>query len=522
MGIIYLIFYFSVLISACASTQFDENKNIFKNSSEASGFLSKSSSLVQNYEKLIFEQIDFEKSSRNLNVTNTTDSPKWIDTKGTSPAQAYICIATLIIYGFLLILSWKKDKKEAKEESELIIKKKGTPIKLEVTKKYIENTKEFRSFSIIFEDKNKLMEKKIFDLGETERENSQENENKESETNYERKIENASNNSNIKVDKSDYKENDQEIIYENENIEEKSNENLNDPQNKENLGRNLDTQNQNEMNEDIEGNVSLSFLAPDEVYIYKQETKKDEKLTYSLFLTKKSEDKPKTSWKVKVKKHHSLLSIFYYKNPRRTRLFFVTLYTLVLIGQMLFIGLFYLNTHTSTVKTVKDTNTSDQKKKPKTLDYGADDFFIMLFCVFVMLVIMIIIDLMCLEREIKENMSADYSNKIRKTNFRWRIAGLVICWGLIGLFCWVIIQLCNDYEKSISMVWLTSTLISYAIKICIFSFFENDLVAWLASLPEKLRKYFERKHEMEDQEIDDNNEAVKDKKKYNEQVEEIA
>ncbi|CAG9333801.1 unnamed protein product [Blepharisma stoltei] len=410
----------------------------------------------------------------NSNIGDTINVSAWNSLNESNAIGLYFGIATLIIYIILAIFTYKKDKKEEKIEEEIRKKLKGIPKKLErVINKFNEDPKtEYMSEKgqKVTNSKSPILccKKKMEDCND--------------EFNDE-----ALQTSCSKPPKKDYQA---------KNCEAKE---LTEPYHKEDKSAEIKNpfwkccrKKQNYKNDPKD--QSEAFDEPDEVYVY---SFTDEIRSESTETEQIKETKIRKLFGV-ISEKHELFNILLTRVPQNPSLCRITLYFLVLIGQMFFIGMFYETSTSASTETlsINSTNStsSDYSSEGFSINYSWHDFWIMAWSSLLMIVIVSILGKLFTEREITDQITGIQYLKIKRQNRIKRWIGLFLAWGIMFYFLWSIALYAIQFDEDISRVWVLNTGISYTVNILFTSVVKIAITAYLTmKLLDLIEKYKKKK-----------------------------
>ncbi|OMJ65903.1 hypothetical protein SteCoe_37447 [Stentor coeruleus] len=196
---------------------------------------------------------------------------------------------------------------------------------------------------------------------------------------------------------------------------------------------------------------------------------RDESLDEIQIRVYKKEEQKSTGLRLVLEKH-KILTIFFLYDPQQSRITRCTMLFFTFIGQMFFIGLFY-----DGAKSTSD-NFWD-----KILSYSLRDFMVMIYSSILMVVIQNIANYFLKERIIDKTKTKEEILKQIKRNKIMKIIGLAFCWTGMAYFLWSIAMFALKFPQGISHMWLFNTGISFMTDICVTSFINAFIYAYVIS-----------------------------------------
>ncbi|CAG9333797.1 unnamed protein product [Blepharisma stoltei] len=413
----------------------------------------------------------------NSNIGDTINVSAWTSLNESNAIGLYFGIITFIVYIILAIITYKKDKREEKLEEEARKKMKGIPKKVE---KIIS---EFNDLSEIENKPEKMMEnahletnkksficfckkkKKLEDCNADSRAKGS----KKSCWPFCKKRNQAKRNQDSEIMKS-Y----QEVIKLSEKASfwkccKKTQKNKN----------NIDQ--------------SEAYCSPDEVYVYSFTDGTNSESTE----TEETKETKMGKWLGIISEKHELFNILFTKVPQHPSLCRITLYFLVLIGQMFFIGMFYETTSTSTETVITNSTnstSSDYSSEGFSIDYSWHDFWIMVWSSLLMIIVTSTLSKLFTEQEITDQMTGLQYIKIKRQNKIKRWIGLFLAWGIMFYFLWSIALYSIQFDEDISRVWVLNTGIGYTVNILFTSVIKIAITAYITmKLLDLIEKYKKKK-----------------------------
>ncbi|OMJ75676.1 hypothetical protein SteCoe_25114 [Stentor coeruleus] len=189
-----------------------------------------------------------------------------------------------------------------------------------------------------------------------------------------------------------------------------------------------------------------------------------------------------------ILQNHNLLGLFFCYNPRQSRLTRSTIFIMVTLGNMYFIGVFY----DESPERSKEHNNS--KFSENINDYNLGDFAIMINSSLIMIALRIIITLLTAEKLIDFEKGREVALRVIKINIIKRVIGLLLCLTIIVYFSCSIGIFIGEFYIEVSHIWMLNTIISIIVDLLFTSFIEIFITVFIVSrLLEIWRKYKERK-----------------------------
>ncbi|CAG9326220.1 unnamed protein product [Blepharisma stoltei] len=179
-----------------------------------------------------------------------------------------------------------------------------------------------------------------------------------------------------------------------------------------------------------------------------------------------------------VGKNHDFISIFL-PDSQFSHSVRVTAYTVSLLGNMFFIGLFYQDGEQ------KDDDSDSMNFSEAINNYSFRDFWVMVYSTGIMIPIAIILRILA-KRNIKEYKDPKKQNKIKKRE-KWKKFGFfMLSWSLMGYFCWSIILFSIQFQLSLTYKWICNTSVSYGSDIFVMPFVKMPIKVFFVWLFTKL------------------------------------
>lgn len=260
---------------------------------------------------------------------------------------------------------------------------------------------------------------------------------------------------------------------------------------------------QNGQSDRDQGSTARSFNEPkdlkgkrdpiiiDKTFIQAQRHERDESLDEIQIRVYKNEEPKSTGLRLVLEKH-KILTIFFLYDPQQSRITRCTMLFFTFIGQMFFIGLFY-----------DGAQSSANDFWDKILSYSMQDFMVMMYSSILMFVIQNVAYFFLKERIIDKTKTKEEILKQIKRNKTMRIVGLLFCWTGMVYFLWSIAMFALKFPQGVSHMWLFNTGMSFLTDICVTSFVNAFIYAYVISrLLASFAKWREKKQKEKQESFD--------------------
>lgn len=185
-----------------------------------------------------------------------------------------------------------------------------------------------------------------------------------------------------------------------------------------------------------------------------------------------------------VLQRHKLFGLFIFYDPVHSRIIRCTLFFVIILGRMFFIGLFY----------EKNNDEKNTEFLDRLNSYSFRDLTVMIYSSLIMILIEVIVLFVLTEKNIQFEDGKEIAMRVIKRNKYMRISSLIFCWIALAYFCWSIGMFALNFPQGVSHIWILNTIISLFIDLLFTSFIKIAILAFfILRVLEAWKKYKEKK-----------------------------